>query len=166
MDPNFIAAFVSSTTNVFSTMLQLPVTTGEPTIKQDRASSHDVSGIISVSGGVVGTIVLSLPRDVAENITSLFCGMQLEAGSEDFNDAVGELVNMVSGGAKAEFAGGGGVSISVPSVIVGASHSVSSRTDIPCVQIPCSTDCGAFLIELSLRAVEASQAATAKSMQG
>jgi chemotaxis protein CheX len=167
MDPTHIAAFISSTTNVFTTMLQLPVTTGDPAVKRGNSSPHDVSGIIGVSGQVSGSIVLSFPSDVATNIASLLIGSEVAADSEDFADAIGEICNMVSGNAKAIFAKDGGVSISVPSVVIGQNHIVSSQSGSPTIQIPCQTDCGDFIVEITLRAsattetTDASQASAA-----
>jgi Holliday junction resolvasome RuvABC endonuclease subunit len=48
-------------------------------------------------------VVLAFPTETAERVVSLFCGQQLAAGTPDFADAIGELVNMVSGGAKAVY---------------------------------------------------------------
>ncbi|MCA9304593.1 MAG: chemotaxis protein CheX [Phycisphaerales bacterium] len=156
MDPTYISAFVTSIQNVFSTMFQLPVEIGEPRIKTDRAATHDVSGIIGVSGSMVGTIVLSMPTETATTVISLFTGMQIETDSPDFADAVGEIVNMISGGAKATFQRKD-VGISCPSVVIGPGHIVSHQSGTPCVLIPCITDCGEVVIEVSLReAVEES----------
>ena len=151
MDPSFIAPFVSSTQNVFSTMLQLPVEIGAPSLKEDLDPPHDVTGVIGMTGQVSGSVIVSLPMDTATSIVALFCGESLEPSSSDFADAVGELVNMISGGAKAQFPSNGPVSISVPSVIVGKNHSVARQTGVPTVLIPCSTDCGDFVIEVSIR---------------
>ncbi|MBL4591081.1 MAG: hypothetical protein JKY96_03890, partial [Phycisphaerales bacterium] len=74
MDPAYITAFVTSIQNVFSTMFQLPVEVGEPSIKTDRTMTHDVSGIIGVSGSMVGTIVLSMPSETASSVVTLFTG--------------------------------------------------------------------------------------------
>ncbi|MEL6312369.1 MAG: chemotaxis protein CheX, partial [Pseudomonadota bacterium] len=89
-------------------------------------------------------------------------GESLDPSTSDFADAVGELVNMISGGAKAQFPANGTVSISVPSVIVGKNHSVARQTGVPTVLIPCNTDCGEFVIEVSIReeSTAASNAAT------
>tara|TARA_E500000318_G_scaffold20740_1_gene21276 strand:+ start:981 stop:1487 length:507 start_codon:yes stop_codon:yes gene_type:complete len=151
MDASYITPFVKSIQNVFSMMLQLPVTVNEPQIKQGTTPSHDVSGIIGMSGDVVGTIILSFRRESAESIVALFCGEKLQCGTPDFADAVGELVNMVSGGAKALFTDTNDVSISCPSVVVGKDHGVALPSDVPCVVIPCVTDCGEFVIEVAIR---------------
>ncbi|MEL7474190.1 MAG: chemotaxis protein CheX [Planctomycetota bacterium] len=151
MDPRYISPFVSSVQNVFSTMLQLPVTVGEPRLKERGAASHDVTAIIGMSGDVVGSVALSFPADTAHHIVALFSGMDLDRDHPDFADAVGELANMICGGAKAQFPSDGRASISVPSVVLGKGHSVSQQSNVPCVVIPCDTDCGDLVIEVAIR---------------
>lgn len=165
MDPKFISAFIKSISNVFSTMLQLPVEVGEPTIKQGDENPFDVSGIIGMSGDVVGSVVLSFPGDTAERIVAIFTGEQVGLDSEDFPDAIGELVNMVAGGAKGMF-DSREVSISCPSVVVGKNHSVSRLKDVPCVLIPCSTDCGEVVIEVAIQDRKKSEATAASASAG
>jgi len=165
MDDGYITPFVRSIQNVFSTMLQLPVTVQEARVKQDTTPTHDVSGIIGMSGDMVGTVVLSFQKESAESIVALFCGEALECGSPDFADAVGELVNMVSGGAKAQFAETSDVSISCPSVVVGRDHGVALPSDVPCIVIPCVTDCGEFVIEVAIREAGAPVGPTSKNAQ-
>ena len=151
MDAGYITPFVASIQNVFSTMLQLPVEIGEPRLKSDPDPEFDVSGIIGMTGDVSGSVVLSFPRESAERIVSLFTGMEVSAESEDFADAIGELVNMVSGGAKAAFPDSRRVSISCPSVVIGKGHRIARQSDTPCVVIPCQTDCGELVIEVAVK---------------
>lgn len=149
MDPAYITPFISSISNVFETMLQLPVNVGSPAIKSETTPTYDVSGIIGMTGDVEGTVVLSFPTAAAERAVTLFTGMELPADHEDFADAVGELVNMVSGGAKAQFEGKQ-VGISTPTVIVGSGHNVYGRKSMTTIAIPCSCDIGEFNVEVSL----------------
>lgn len=149
MDAKYITPFIQSIQNVFSTMLQLQVDVQEPKVKADSLSAFDVSGIIGLSGDVVGSVVLSFPTGTAERIVSLFTGMELDSDSDDFADAVGELVNMVSGGAKGMFSDRA-VSISCPSVVLGADHKIACPKDVPCIVIPCDTDCGELAIEIMI----------------
>ncbi len=150
MDQSYIIPFIKSVQNVFETMLQLPVQMGQPELKQPGDAGHDVSAIIGMSGDVEGSVVLSFPTTTAERVVALFTGTELDAGHEDFADAVGELVNMVSGGAKAQF-DGKEVTISCPSVVVGQSHQVYGRKDVVAICIPCESDCGEFNVEVSIR---------------
>lgn len=158
MDPAYITPFITSIQNVFSTMLQLAVTIGEPRIKTDAASAFDVSGIIGMTGDVTGSVTLSFPKTSAERVVSLFTGTTVTSDHPDFADAVGELVNMVAGGAKALFPNTRKVSISCPSVVVGEGHTVARQRDLPVIVIPCTTDCGELVIEIGLQERPASQA--------
>lgn len=151
MDPSHITPFITSVQNVFSTMLQLPVEVREPHLKREPKATHDVTAIIGMSGDVRGSVALGFPGDTAERVVALFVGAEVARDSADFADAVGELANMICGGAKAMFPDNGGVSISVPSVVVGAGHTVAQQTDTPCVVIPCDTDCGELMIEIAIR---------------
>lgn len=150
MDQTYIIAFVKSVQNVFETMLQLPLTVGTPSLRQQDEPHHDVSGIIGMSGDVEGAVVLSFPTATAERVVSLFTGTELAHTHEDFADAIGELVNMVSGGAKAQFSGKT-VSISCPSVVIGTGHQVYGRKDVVTIRIPCGSDCGDFNVEVSIK---------------
>jgi chemotaxis protein CheX len=151
MSANYIVPFIESTTNVFQTMLNMPVKIGRPGIIEAIPSQFsDVSGIIGMSGDVVGTVVLSFPFSAAGSIVARFIGMDVPRDSEDFCDAVGELVNMVSGGAKAKFEGKT-VSISCPTVVVGENHKVQQMSDAVCICIPCSCEYGEFAVEVSIK---------------
>ncbi len=154
MDAELITPFMRSIQNVFATMLQLPVTVGEPSVRTESGSTYDVSGIVGMSGDVIGSVVLSFPSEAAERIASIFAGQQMNTDDEDFADAIGELINMVAGGAKGMFKDRN-VSISCPSVVVGAEHKVSRPKNIPCISIPCQTDCGEVSIEIAIQDVEA-----------
>ena len=151
MDNSYIIPFVKSVQKVFSTMLQLSVEVESPFIKKAGEPAHDVSGIIGMSGDVKGAVVLSFPTKTAERVVSLLVGSEMPYTHPDFTDAIGELVNMVSGGAKAQFTGKK-VSISCPSVVIGSDHIVFSAKDVTNIMIPCSCDCGKFAVEVSIRA--------------
>jgi chemotaxis protein CheX len=159
VDSTYIMPFVDSIQKVFETMLQLPIQVGEPQLKRVSEpqadgsppdAGFDVSGIIGMSGDVEGSVVLSFPTATAERVVSIFTGEELTHTHEDFPDAIGELINMISGGAKAQFAGKQ-VSISCPSVVVGSDHVVFGRKDVSCIRIPCGCDCGDFAVEVSIR---------------
>jgi chemotaxis protein CheX len=150
VDSSYILPFVKSIQNVFDTMLHLPVQVGSPTMKKTGDLSFDVSGIIGMSGDLEGAVILSFPTGTAERVIKLLTGMELSHDHADFADAIGELVNMVTGGAKAQFHGKS-VSISCPSVIIGTNHVISGRKDAACISLPCNSDCGEFSIEVLIR---------------
>lgn len=162
MNATYITPFIRSAKNVFETMIQMPVEVGTPSIKQAGDPSYDVSGIIGMSGGVEGAVVLGFPMATAERIVSLFTGEEMTKDHEAFADAVGELVNMISGGAKAQFPGKQ-VAISCPSVVIGSDHVVFNRKDVVCISIPFSCDCGEFAVEVAMRQSAAAAPASAET---
>ncbi len=150
MDLKLIEPFMLSIQNVLMTMMQLPVSVGMPRLKHGFAAPRDVSGVIGMSGDVNGSVVLSFPIETAESVVMLFCGERLERDEAEFADAIGELANMVAGGAKANL-GLRSVSIACPSVVVGPGHFIAQQKGMPCVVIPCMTDLGGFSIEIAIR---------------
>jgi len=137
MDPKLIVPLVNSVRAVFNTMVKVEVTILRPHLKDSPSVTYDVSGIIGLSGDLIGSIVVSFQMDAAAKLVSAFAGMELDPKGADFPDAVGELANMIAGGAKKAF--GVMASITPPNVIIGAGHSVARLTDVPCVVIPCQT---------------------------
>jgi chemotaxis protein CheX len=149
MDVKFINAFVNSIAHVFKTMLAADVTVGKPALKNTDLVSAEVSGIIGLSGEVQGSVVLSFGSAVACRVASKFAGTDLKIESPDFSDAIGELANMVAGGAKKDFIGYE-ASISLPSVIIGAGHKVLQSKACPFLVIPCETTLGRFNVEVAI----------------
>jgi chemotaxis protein CheX len=144
---------IKSTQNIFEMMFQLPVEVGEPKMGEIDQTNYDVSGIIGMNGDVDGSVVISFPMGTAQRLVSIFTGAECsEDNTEDLSDAIGEIANMIAGGAKAQFEGMS-VSITCPSVVIGASHSVYGRKDVTSVTIPCSCDCGEFCVEIAVKSV-------------
>lgn len=157
MEPRYVAAFVYSIQHVFSTMLSQEVLIEGPTAASDIASGHDVSGIIGLSGDVVGNVVVSFPMATAEHVVSAFAGTPITANDDDFTDAIGEMTNMISGCAKGRFENKD-VSISCPSVVVGAGHRVFRRSDFQVVEFRCECPLGPFMVAVTMKEVAAEAA--------
>ncbi len=159
MDPNIIMPFIKATRNIFETMLSMGVEIGDPVIKQAGEPSLDVSGIIGFTEGFEGAVILSFPEATALRLVSVFVGAEVTEPGEDLNDAIGELVNMIAGGAKAQFEGRH-ISISCPSVIYGKGHTVSGVKSVVTVVLPCECDCGDFALEIAVKDASGSPSAS------
>ena len=82
-------------------MLQMEVDVDSPKIKPPgKSTDDDISGIISLSGDVERAVTMSFPNETGKQVVAKFVGEELATDHEDFTDAIGELVNMVTGGAK------------------------------------------------------------------
>jgi chemotaxis protein CheX len=149
MDVRHISAFLDATRAVFETMVKLPVTFEKPQLGTGRGN-YDVSGVIGLSGDVVGSVIVGFSKESAAPIASALAGCPLEVGTPDFADAIGELSNMIAGGAKAKFEGQS-VSIGCPSVVVAPCHQISSPSGAASICIACNTSVGRFVIDVTIQ---------------
>jgi chemotaxis protein CheX len=149
MDVRYINPFLSAIQNVFETMVNIPFTLGKPGLKKDDITSHEVSGIIGISGEVTGSVVVSFPESVALQIASALLGSELQKVDGDCTDTIGEIANMVAGDAKKGFPKAD-TSVSVPTVVIGK-HKVAYPRGVPIITIPCKTSSGAFSIDVALK---------------
>jgi chemotaxis protein CheX len=149
-DGRLVAPFINSVRALFARMLGGTVEIQRPYLKAGESATHDVSCVIGFTGEVGGSVVVSLERGTAEKLATAFTGLPLACGTSDFNDAVGEIANMVVGGAKQEL--GKRAKITVPTVIVGPNHYVARLSGVPCVVIPCKTPGGNFAVEINIQA--------------
>jgi chemotaxis protein CheX len=150
VDSKMIIPFVNAVRHVLRSMAKWESTFEKPFLKKNLGPEYDYSGIISFSGTIVGTVVVSYHKDVAVKLVEAFVGGEVEAGSADFADAIGELANLIVGAAKTEL--GLNSNISVPSVVMGKGHVIARHADIPCVVVPCKTVAGEFAVEVSIKA--------------
>lgn len=150
MDNKYHISFINAMTKVLQTMLRTEVSFDKPFLKKRAEPSHEVSGIIGFSGNVFGTIVVSFPEKVAGTLVERFVGEAIDPAHPDFVDAIGEMVNMIAGGAKATF-GVEDIHISCPTVIMGSNYQVFQLKDCPIIAIPCTCDVGCFVAEIALK---------------
>jgi chemotaxis protein CheX len=72
--------------------------------------------------------------------------------SNDVQDTVGELANIVAGGAKTEFDKQGmAFHISIPTVVVGQNHTIIHKGNTPVVLLPFRLESLEFVMEISLK---------------
>ncbi len=152
MDVKYVNPFMGAIKNVFKVMLNMDVQFGKPHIMTQEDITHDVSGIIGLSGDVVGAVIVSFPRLSALKIAGIFAGVTFVETDADFTDAVGELANMIAGNAKKDL-DGLKISISTPSVVIGAGHQVKGTRMVPKLIIPCSCPAGSFVVEVGMKQV-------------
>ena len=149
MDVKYINPFLVAVKNVFNTMLEIPFKLGKPYIKKEPVPDHEISGIIGLSGGVTGCVVINMSRVIALQLSSALVGEEITDLNDDCTDAIGEIANMIAGNAKTDFPDAG-VSISVPSIVVGQ-HKMTYPQGIPVISIPCLTDKGELVIDVALK---------------
>ena len=85
-------------------MAGIQVVRDKPFLKKDNVTTGDITGIIGLADKLMsGSIALTFPE---KTILKIYENMMGEAATEisaEVQDLVGELANMVAGGAKNEF---------------------------------------------------------------
>ncbi|MEQ8789012.1 MAG: chemotaxis protein CheX [Pirellulaceae bacterium] len=152
MRAEYINPFIKALVNTFDTMLGCEVTRGQLVLKENNVALHEISGTIGLSGKAVGTVVVSLSREVALQGASAMLMMEATEIDEDVIDAVGEITNMVAGSAKAELEEYQ-LSISLPNVITGKNHEIRFPSQVKPICVPFSTPWGELTLEVGLELV-------------
>ena len=148
-----INPFLNATKNVLETMCQTSVTANKPYLKGDMVSYGDVSGIVGMaSDKVTGCMILSFTEPC---ILQIVANMLYEDPKEKIDgeiiDAVGELTNMICGGARAQLAKNKSkFDLATPTMIKGKGVEISYFSKSPTIVIPFSTDHGDFVVEANL----------------
>jgi chemotaxis protein CheX len=152
MNVEYINPFLKATTNVLKTMAFTEANAGKPYLKKDQVAGGDISGVIGITGETEGSLSVSFSKAAICFIVSNMFGEQITAVTNEVEDAVGELTNMISGDARRELAEKGIVlTAGIPTVIAGQNHTIKHMTNGPIIAIPFSTKAGDFIVEVGFR---------------
>ena len=155
MDAKIINAYVTSTTNAVQTMARVKFNARQkPYLKKEGVPLCDVSATIGITGSFVGAITVNFDKIDACAIASNKLGEKHEELDDNVLDAIGEISNMVAGGAKAE---GLNYKISIPTISSGKTISHHFAPGLPTVVIPFETEAGNFTLEVCLKENDESQ---------
>lgn len=131
LDAELVNAVIQATSEVLYTMAMSEVNFKGVQASDDYKSTGDISAVIGISGDSgEGMFALSFPRNLANKLVGRLIGLEAaHVSSEDCCDGVGELVNMISGHTKANLSNLSGETykLSLPTVIQGSDHQISSR---------------------------------------
>jgi chemotaxis protein CheX len=121
--------------------------------KPNSPMSGDVSSVISLFGDLSGTCAISFPRSLAVKLISkMMMDDSLDDVNEDVQDGIGELANLVAGGAKSSLHKimGTTTKISTPTIITGLKHVVEHKDGIPCIGCVFECEGERFCMEIAV----------------
>lgn len=153
MKAEYLNPFVHATRNVLETMAQTKLTGQKPYLKEGVSTYGDVTGIIGMASDTIeGSMTISFP---AACILQIVSRMLMEAPKtsidHDIVDAVGEITNMICGGAKAEFGKLGlSFNLATPTMVTGKGVEIYHYSNVPIIVLPFQADCGTFVLEANL----------------
>lgn len=152
MDVKYINPFLSGTIEVLQKFSNVKATPKKPYLKKTDLAFGDVSGIIGLTGDIIGSLAISFQENCILGIlTAMFGEIHMEVSHETF-DAVGEITNMISGNARSKLEKEGlTVFAAIPSVVTGARHSINHILRMPSIVIPFSTEHGDLVVDVCMK---------------
>ncbi len=150
MNIDFVNPFLTSILNVLSTMAMIEAATGKPFIKTDQVARGDVTGLMGMAGEQTkGTFAITFTEPVIIEIAKNMLGEEETGINDTITDMVGEITNMVCGGAKKILSENGYVfDMAIPSVVAGKNHTIKHKSKKPIVVVPFTTGTGDFFVEI------------------
>jgi len=152
MDVKIINPFLNGTINLFSEMLSLQPTFGEPFLVKNHGTHRwEISGIIGLVGDSEGIVVLRVTNLLAEKLL-LKSQVTVSDDSEKarvIREMVSELVNIISAKALYELADSN-IKLTPPFTVQGKNHEISWPSRTPIIGVPFQTKYGPFEVEISI----------------
>lgn len=150
-DVLLINALIHSLFTLFATMVKLKIEPGVPEPKQDNTARGAVSGLIGMNAeGVSGSVALSLTLPTIREISRSLLGYEITCVDKEATDLVGELTNMLVGGAKRILRDKGyDFDMQIPQLLSGEGHEIVHHHSGQTVLLPFTLDQGEFYIELN-----------------
>ncbi len=151
MKVEHINPFIESVYELFSTMLDSRAKRGKVKIADEEVDPHEITALIGLSGPARGTVAVSFPESTVLRIASQLSGMEIHQFDEMVTDALGEMVNIIAGGAKARLHGGNKkpINLSLPNVVRGVNYMVEYPTETTWLDIPFESEFGAFVLRVT-----------------
>lgn len=152
MDVRFINPVLDSIINILSTMAQMTPQLGKPEIKQGCDAKGEVSGLIDMIGKQAsGSIAITFTSEAALCLARRMLRTEFNQVDDMVRDLVGEMANMIAGGAKARLQEiGYDFELTIPTIRHGQGHYIEHRVDAPTILLPFSCDGGDFYVEVCL----------------
>lgn len=151
MNVEFINPFLSSMLNVMTTMARMDLVPEKPKLKKGDIAMGDVSGLIGmVSDQAKGSLSITFEGPLALATMKSMVGEGPDEINEEITDLIGEITNMVTGGAKRLLSEKGiEFNMATPIVVSGKNHTIHHKAKGPVVIIPLKSEHGRAYIEFS-----------------
>jgi chemotaxis protein CheX len=149
MNAKFISPFLIATSNVISTMAMLEIKQETANVKVNFHAQGAVTGFMNMeSPQVRASLAISFEKSTILEICKRMLGEDIVTIDETVTDLVGEVTNMVTGGAKQKLEEQGfDFSMDRPSVVLGQTlldHVSGGRL----ISIPFNSEAGRFYVEV------------------
>lgn len=144
--------FIEATAYTFKSMCGVePTRDGKLELKElGFIGAYDLLGVIGLSGGVRGAVIMTMNVDVGQKIVGAFLGEEIKEPNAELMDGYGEILNIIAGAAASKLEGMR-VNLALPTVMMGKSQQIHAKIGNPWIIIPMAfPSWGKFNIEVSM----------------
>ncbi|MDO6708111.1 MULTISPECIES: chemotaxis protein CheX [unclassified Photobacterium] len=151
MRAEFVNPFLASLLNVLKTMASMELAPQKPLLKKDEIARGDVSGLIGMIGPQTrGSMSITFDEGLALEIMQRMLGERPNGINDEVTDMVGEITNMVTGGAKRILSEKGyDFEMATPAVVSGRGHTITHKSEGAIIIMPFESEYGKAFIEIS-----------------
>ena len=143
----YINPFLSASIEVLKTMAAIEAHPGNPVKKSLEPAQGIISAVIDFKGKTNGSLSITFTEPCILHIVHKMLGESHGEINAQVRDAVGELVNMISGVARKHLEEAGFIfSAGFPRTLVGKGHTID-HVPGTLVRIPFKTEAGIFYVE-------------------
>lgn len=151
MNIKYMNPLLEATQDVLSTMAMTNAIPGQPTVKTSTEPLGDITSMIAFTGPQSqGSLAISFPNASILALNERMLGDIVKTIDDSIKDLVGELTNMITGGAKRRYeAVGLDFALSRPQTFVGRNMSINHHIESSTIMVPFDSDAGNFYLEFS-----------------
>lgn len=148
--------FKDSTIHVFRTMMKLNPSAGNLLNGIEENIESDITGTIGIVGDITGSVSVRFSRKMACRVASIMMGTEIFEINNVVKDAIGEIANMITGGAKGVLIQLNEISykLAIPTVVLGEGHTISYPSGMTSMVIPFMIDDECFYLDICLKNVD------------
>lgn len=152
----FITPFLSSAKSVLTTMAHVTVAAQPPVKVNTNIPQGDVAGVMSMATNkIVGQLIISFEDETILAIASNMLMEKFTVIDDDIRDTVGEITNMITGGAKSLMSEEHDFGMTRPVSVMKKDYgSLLFNAPIQII-IPYQTSVGPFWVEMGFGQIEA-----------
>lgn len=155
MSIEFITPFLSATIEVLKTMAQTDAKPGKPTRREPQPAEGVVTSVVDFTGGTNGSVSITFTEDCIVGLANSMWGESFTEMNSEIEDAVGELINMISGVARKNLSEKGFIfQGGIPRVLKGEGHTIDHSVSGTVVAVPFKTKDGVFVLEACFESQE------------
>lgn len=153
LDETLVKCAVDGVVNAFSNLFGVTPKVGAHSVRNDFVSQGDISGILGmIQERIEATLVVSFQKNTIFSLLEKMYGNPFKEMDNSVKQGVGELTNIIYAGMKKDLnEKGHKFKMSIPTVVIGANHSVYNIHNGKTLIIPFGTDSGDFFVEITLQ---------------